>query len=190
MTLTPDAGYAEVLETLPGDLVLVPWQRPYRVPAAAAACTGREAPGPVPLERLRDLVLAGVDGEHRSRDYRTITAGDLEAGSIDGSLIRVPDSPASRAAFGSAGTADDSSPFPQLRELRISAASARATFGVTTGPSGAGGARDKGEAEQVLPDKALKDYRYLFTPWRLWVMDRNFPACRASRPCPRPEPAC
>ena len=46
---------------------------------------------------------------------------------------------------------------------------------MATGPSGAGAGRDKGEAEQVLLDKALKDYRYLFTPWRLWVMDRNFP---------------
>ncbi len=175
MTLTPDADYTEVLEALPGDLVLVPWQRPCRVPAAAAACTWREALGPAPLERLRDLALAGVDGEHRSHDYRAVAVGDLEAGSIGGSLIRVPDTPANREAFGSAGTADDSSPFPQLRELRISAASTRATFGVTTGPAGAGGARDKGEAEQVLLDKALKDCEYLFTPWRLWVMDRNFP---------------
>ena len=46
---------------------------------------------------------------------------------------------------------------------------------MTTGPSGASAARDKGEAEQVLLDKALKDYQYLFTSWRLWVMDRNFP---------------
>jgi hypothetical protein len=46
---------------------------------------------------------------------------------------------------------------------------------VVIGPAGVGGGRDKGEAEQVLLDKALKDYRYLFTPWRLWVMDRNFP---------------
>jgi len=175
MTLTPDAGYPEVIGILLGDLSLVPWQRPYRVPTAAVACTWREAIGPAPLEQLQDLLLAGVDGEHRSRDYRAITVGDLETGSIDGSLIRVPDSAANRQAFGSAGTADDSSPYPQLRELRISAASTRATFGVTTGPSGAGGARDKGEAEQVLLDKALKDYRYLFTPWRLWVMDRNFP---------------
>jgi hypothetical protein len=175
MTLAPDAGYAEVLEILLGDLVLVPWQRPYRVPTAAAACTWREALGPAPLERLRDLALAGVDGEHRAHDYRAVTAGDLEIGSIDGSLIRVPDSPANRAAFGSAGTADDSSPYPQLRELRISAASTRATLGVTTGPSGAGAGRDKGEAEQVLLDKALKDYRCLFTSWRLWTMDRNFP---------------
>ena len=145
------------------------------MPTAAVACTWREAIGPAPLERLQDLALAGVDGEHRSQDYRAVTAGDLEVGSIDGSLIRVPDTPANRAAFGSAGTADDSSPFPQLRELRISAASTRATFGVVTGPAGAGGGRDKGEAEQVLLDKALKDYGYLFTPWRLWVMDRNFP---------------
>ena len=164
MTLVPDADYMEVIETVLGDLALMPWQRPYRVPTAAVACTWREALGPVPLERLRDMALAGVDGEHRSRDYRAITVGDLEAGSIDGSLIRVPDTPANREAFGSAGTADDSSPFPQLRELRISAASTRATFGVTTGPASAGAARDKGEAEQVLLDKALKDYRSLFTP--------------------------
>ncbi|HEV3290795.1 MAG TPA: hypothetical protein VG123_17570, partial [Streptosporangiaceae bacterium] len=175
MTLIPDADYAEVLERLPGDLVLVPWQRPYRVPTAAAACIWREALGPVPLERLRDMALAGIHGEHRVRDYRAVTVGDLEVGSIDGSLVRVPDTPANRQAFGSAGTADDSSPYPQLRELRISAASTRATFGVATGPSGAGAARDKGEAEQVLLDKALKDYRFLFTPGRLWVMDRNYP---------------
>jgi hypothetical protein len=175
MTLMPDADYRAVLEILLGDLVLVSWQRPYQLPTAAVACTWREAIGPAPLERLQDMALDGVDGEHRSRDYRAVTAGDLEVGSIDGSLSRVPDSPANRAVFGSAGTADDSSPYPQLRELRISAASTRATFGVVTGPAGAGAGRDKGEAEQVLLDKALKDYRHLFTPWRLWIMDRNFP---------------
>jgi hypothetical protein len=177
MTLIPDADYAEVLQTLLGDLVLVPWQRPCRVPIAAVACTWREALGPTPLERLQDVALAGVDGEHRSYDYRAVAAGDLEVGSIDGSLIRVPDTPANRAAFGSAGTADDSSPFPQLRELRISAASTRAAFGVVTGPAG---------AEQVLLDKALKDYGYLFTGWRLWVMDRNFPGVPRIKATPSP----
>ena len=114
----PGAGYPEVIEALLGDLILLPWQRPYRVPTAAAACTWREALGPAPLERLRDLLLAGIDGEHRAQDYRAVTVGDLEAGSIDGTLIRVPDTPANREAFGSAGTADDSSPYPQLRDLR------------------------------------------------------------------------
>jgi hypothetical protein len=45
MTLIPDANYAEVLETLLGDLVLVPWQRPCRVPTAAVACIWRRRSG-------------------------------------------------------------------------------------------------------------------------------------------------
>jgi hypothetical protein len=175
MTLMPDAGYAEVTEALLGDLALVPWQRPYRVPGAAAVSTWRKALGPAPLERLRDWVLAGIDGEHREHDWRAVTVGDLEACSIDGSLTRVPDTPANREAFGSPGAADDPAPYPQVRELRLSNASTRATFGVVTGPSGAGGGRDKGEAEQKLLDTALKDHWPVFTSWRLWIMDRNFP---------------
>ncbi len=140
--------------------------------------------GPVPLEQLRDLLLAGIDAEHRDHDYRAVTVGNLDVGSIDGSLTRIPDTPANRQAFGSAGTADDSSPYPQLRELRLGNASTRATLAVTCGPSGAAasGGRDKGEAEQKLLDKALESYPHLFTADRVWVMDRNFPgAPRISR---------
>jgi hypothetical protein len=110
MTLMPDADCAAVLEALLGDLVLVPWQRPCQVPTAAVACTWRKALGPAPLERLRALLLAGIDGEHRARDWRAVTVGDLEMGSIDGTVIRVPDTPANREAFRSAGTADGSAP--------------------------------------------------------------------------------
>ena len=74
----------------------MPWQRPYRCPTAAVACTWREALGPAPPERLREVMLASVDGEHRSRDWRTATVANLEVGSIKGSLIRVPDPPSSR----------------------------------------------------------------------------------------------
>ncbi len=102
MTLLPDADYAEVTGALLGDLALVPWQRPYRVPTATVFCTWRDALGPGPLEQLRDLVLAGIDAEHRDHDYRAVTIGALDACSIDGSLTRVPDTPANRAAFGSA----------------------------------------------------------------------------------------
>ena len=178
MTVMPgDADYAEVLATLLGDLALVPWQRPYQVPTATVFCTWRDAVGPGPLEQLRDLVLAGVDAGHREHDFRAVLVGDLDVCSIDGSLTRVPDTPANREAFGSAGTADDSSPYPQQRDLWLSHASTRATLAVTSGPSGAaaGGGRDKGEAEQALLDKALKDHPQLFTPQRLWIMDRNFP---------------
>jgi hypothetical protein len=177
MTLMPGADYTEVTAAMLGDLAAVPWHRPYRLPTATVASIWREAVGPEPLEQLRGLVLAAIDAEHRDHDWRAVTAGDLDVGSIDGSLTRVPDTPANREAFGSAGTADDSSPYPQLRELRLSDASTRATLAVTSGPSGAaaGGSRDKGEAEQVLLDKALNDYPAVFTSRRLWIMDRNFP---------------
>ena len=177
MTLVPGADYPEVMATLIGDLAAVPWQRRYVLPTATVACTWRAAVGPGPLQDLRDLLLAAVDAEHQACDYRAVQVGDLDAQSIDGSLTRVPDTPANRAAFGSAGTADDSSPYPQLRELRLSNASTRATLAVTCGPSGAaaGGEREKGEAEQKLLDKALDSYPHLFTSRRIWIMDRNFP---------------
>jgi hypothetical protein len=177
MTLLPGADYAEVTGALLGDLALVPWQRPYRVPTATVFGTWRDAVGPGPLEQLRDRALAGIDAEHRDHDYRAVTVGDLDACSIDGSLTRVPDTPANRQAFGSAGTADDSSPYPQQRDLWLSHASTRAALAVVSGPSGAaaGGGREKGEAEQALLDQALKDYPHLFTQGRLWILDRNFP---------------
>jgi hypothetical protein len=177
MTLVKDADYAEVLAALLGDLAGVPWRRPFALPTATVACTWRKALGPAPLQELRDLLLAAVDAEHRAVDYRAVQVGDLDTHSIDGSLTRVPDTPANRAAFGSAGTADDSAPFPQLRELRLSNASTRAAVTVTCGPSGpeAGGEREKGEAEQVLLDKSLEDCPHLFTSDRIWLMDRNFP---------------
>lgn len=177
MTLMPEADYAEVMAALLGDLVAVPWQRPYQVPTATVLCTWRQAVGPEPLQALRDRLLAAVDAEHHEHDYRAVAVGDLDACAIDGSLIRVPDSPANREAFGSAGTADDSAPYPQLRELRLADAATRSTLAVVTGPSGAaaGGCRDKGEAEQILLDKAINDWPGVFTPNRLWIMDRNFP---------------
>src|ERR1039457_20771 len=183
MTLM-DADYAEVMAALIGDLAGVPWQRPYALPTATLASAWREASGPEPLERLRDVLLAAIDGEHRDHDYRAVAVGDPDVYSIDGSLTRVPDPPANREAFGSAGTADDSSPCPQLREVRFGGASTRATLAVTCGLSGAAASAggDKGEAEQRLLDKALEKYPHLFTAGRIWIMDRNFPgAPRISR---------
>jgi hypothetical protein len=175
MTVMPGSCYAEAIAALLGDLPLVPWHRRYQVPTDAVACTWRDAVGAAPVEGLRDRALAGIDAEHRDHDWRAVLVGALEVCSIDGSLTRMPDTPENRQAYGSAGTADGSAPYPQLRELRCQVASTRATVGVVTGPSGAGGGRDKGEAEQKLLDGALAKYPHVFTPDRLWVMDRNFP---------------
>ena len=97
--------------------------------------------------------------------------GRLKVSSADGTLIRVPDTPANRAAFGSVGTGDDSSPFPQLRALPLTDASTRALLGMPHGPAGT----DKAAAEQKLLDTAMEQYPHLFTMDRIWLLDRNFP---------------
>ena len=89
----------------------------------------------------------------------------------------MPDTPANRAAYGSAGTADDSAPYPQLRSLLLTNASTRGTLGVVSGPCGG----DKAEAEQKLLDKAMTEFAWLLTGDRLWIMDRNFRAPRGAR---------
>jgi hypothetical protein len=152
------------------------------VPASARAIGDwRNALGSEPLEELQAIVLRASWQEHEDRDWRAVAAGrdmPLKPGSLDGTLIRVPDTPANRAAFGSVGTGDDSSPFPQVRTLPLNDASTRGLLGMPHGPSG--GAR--AAAEQALLDAAMVQCPHLFTQDRIWIMDRNFPgAARIAR---------
>jgi hypothetical protein len=118
MTLVPGAGVRDAVITLVGDLALVPWARAWAPASERALGDWRNALGPEPLEELQDIVHSVSWAEHEDRDWRAVIIGrsrSLKAGSIDGTLIRVPDTPANRALFGSTGTGDDSSPFPQVR---------------------------------------------------------------------------
>ena len=175
MALMPDADYGEVMAAVFGDLALVPWQRTFQVPTPKVLSTWRTALGPAPLAELQGRLLAAVDAEHRDHDYRAVRVGDscheLRLGSIDGSVTRVPDTPANREAFGSTGTADDSAPYPQVRDLLAGDASTRGTLAVVSGPSGG----PKAEGEQALLDAMITRCPEVFTSDRIWVMDRNFP---------------
>ena len=171
MGLMPQACYGEILSALFGDLALLPWHVPFAVPADTVLATWRDAAGPEPVLRLQDMVLKASDAGHQEHDYRAIQVGDLRLGSVDGSVTRMPDTPGNRAEFGSAGTADDSAPYPQLRDLPVTDASTRGMLAVVTGPSGG----DKAAAGQALLDRALTGYAWVFTKDRLFVMDRNFP---------------
>ena len=175
MALMPEAGYGEILSALFGDLALVPWHVPFAVPVDTVLATWREAAGRSGL-LLQDMVLGSSDAGHGEHDYRAVQAGDLQLCSIDGSVTRMPDTPANRAEFGSA-TSDDCAPYPQLRDLPVTDAATRAMLAVVTGPSGG----DKAAAEQALLDRALSEYPWVFTKRRLFVMDRNFRAPRGAR---------
>ncbi len=174
MTLMPDADVREAVIALAGDLAMVPWARAWQPASPRAFGDWRQALGPEPLEELRDTVLRSSWQEHEERDWRAAVIGKvkrLKVSSADGTLIRVPDTPANRAAFGSAGTGDDSAPFPQLRALPLTDASTRALLGMPHGPAGT----DKAAAEQKLLDAAMEQCPHLFTMDRIWLLDRNFP---------------
>ena len=94
----------------------------------------------------------------------------LKAGSLDGTLVRVPDTPANRAFFGTVGTGDDSGPYPCLRALPLTCCSCRALFAMPHGPAGT----DKAESEQALLDEAMEQFPFLFAPDWIWLMDRNY----------------
>jgi Insertion element 4 transposase N-terminal len=173
MTLMPDAGLRDAVTALAGDLAAVPWARPWRAASERALGDWRSALGPGPLEELQAAVLEASRREHEARGWREAIAEDLQVCSLDGTLIRVPDTPANRAAFGSVGTSDDSTPFPQLRALPLSCVSTRGLLGMTHGPSGGGAGKAAGE--QKLLDEAMEQYPCLFARDRLWLMDRNFP---------------
>jgi hypothetical protein len=111
MTLMPDAGLREAVLALAGDLAGVPWARPWRAASERALGDWRNALGPGPLGELQSVVLEASRREHGARGWREAAAGRLTVCSLDGTLIRVPDTPANREAFGSVGTGDGSSPF-------------------------------------------------------------------------------
>jgi hypothetical protein len=167
MTLMPEARIGDVIAALAGDLALVPWARPWRPASARAAGDWRKALGPGPLEELRDLVLGAAWREHQGQGCPgAVTIGKrrpLTAGSLDGTLLRVPDTPANRAFFGTVGTGDDSGPYPCLRALPLTCCSCR-------GPAGT----DKAAAEQGLLDEAMDRFPALFDPGWIWLMDRNY----------------
>jgi hypothetical protein len=175
MTLMPDADHREVLTTLLGELTAVPWRRVHAVPSPTVLSTWRAAIGAAPLRQLQRELLAAVGAEHRADGLPTVeVGGGLRLGAIDGTVTRMPDTAANRAAFGSAGQAETG--YPQIRHLHVSDALTRATLAVVSGPAGGDDkAGTKGEAEQALLDRALAEHTDVFTPDRLWIMDRNFP---------------
>jgi hypothetical protein len=167
----PEAQLSDVIIALAGDLAMVPWAKRWR-PASERACLDwRKALGPAPLEELQAAVLQAADDEHGGRDCQSLTIGrarPLAAHSADGSLARVPDTPANRAAFGSVGTADDSAAWPSVRLFPLNSCFTRSLLAMPWGPAGT----DKAAAEQGLLDAAMREFPHVLTMDRIWLLDR------------------
>jgi hypothetical protein len=172
-TLMPGAQLSDVITALAGDLALLPWSKQWH-PASGRACLGwRKALGPAPLEELQAAVLAAAADERRGHagDGEALTIGTarpLVVNSFDGSLLRVPDTPANRAAFGSVGTADGSAAWPCVRLFPLNDCFTRSLLAMPWGPAGS----DKTASEQRLLDAVLRDYPHVLAKDQVWLLDR------------------
>ena len=163
MTLVPDGPVPEVICRAAGLLVYLPWARPWHVPGTEAVTRRRDM---IPAELFEALfwLVAGpiADPGEPGMGWR-----GLLLCALDGFQVRVPDTPANRKYFGSSGTADNSSPFPQVRAVILTVARTKGTLGMEFGPSCDG--------EQTLTRRLVKARPGIFGAGRLILMDRNFP---------------
>jgi transposase IS4-like protein/DDE family transposase len=164
MTLLPDADVTEVIRRAAGLLEHLPWARPWHVPHPEALTRRRQK---IPAELFEALFWQVAGPIAPTPEAPGMTWNGLLLCALDGFQVRVPDSPENREYFGSSGTADNSSPFPQARAIVVTAAGTRGALGLEFGPSSGG--------EQTLTRRLVEARPEIFGPGRLLLMDRNFP---------------
>jgi Insertion element 4 transposase N-terminal/Transposase DDE domain len=163
MTLMPDASYCEALARLAGLLADVPFAREWHVPAEKVVTDWRL---PVPPGLMEDLFWRAAGPLIGDGEPSAVMLAGMPVAAADGMLVNLADTPANRVFFGSTGTADDSSPFPQLRIVAVTARAGRAMLGAILGQAGTG--------EQTLLKRLVKR-RPGLVAGRVICFDRNFP---------------
>src|SRR5438132_1790824 len=163
MALMPDASYREALARLAGLLADIPFILEWHVPTEKVVTDWRL---PVPPDLLESLFWQAAGPLIADDEPSAVMLAGMTVCAADGMLVNLADTPANRAFFGSTGTADDSSPFPQLRVIAVTARAGRAMLGAILGQAGAG--------EQTLLKRLVKRRPDLFAG-RVICFDRNFP---------------
>ena len=163
MVLMPDGSYCEALGRLAGLLADIPFTLEWHVPTEKVVTGWRVL---VPADVMEDLFWQAAGPLIADDEPSAVLLAGMAVLSADGMLVNLADTPANRAMFGSAGTADDSSPFPQLRIVALAARAGRAMPGAILGSSRAG--------EQTLLKRLARRRPELFAD-RVTCFDRNFP---------------
>ena len=163
MTLMRDAAYCEALRRVAGLLADIPFTREWHVPTEKVVTDWRLPVPPAVTESIFWQAAGPLTGD--GEPSAVLLAGMMVL-AADGMLVNLADTPANRAFFGSTGTADDSSPFPQLRIAAVTARAGRAMPGAIPGQAGTG--------EQTLLKRLVRRRPGLFAG-RVTCFDRNFP---------------
>jgi hypothetical protein len=163
MALMPDASYCEALSRLAGLLADIPFRREWHVPTEKVITDWRL---PVPPSLMQDLFWRAAGPLIAAGEPSAVMLAGMPVAAADGMLVNLADTAGNRAFFGTTGTADGSSPFPQLRIVALTARAGRAMLGAVLGQASAG--------EQSLLKRLVRRRPELFAGLVV-CFDRNFP---------------
>jgi hypothetical protein len=163
MTLSPGGPYGEALARLAGLLAGIPFTREWHIPTSKVITDWRL---PVPASVMEGIFWQAAGPLIGDGEPSAVMLAGMMVLAADGMLVNLADTPANRAFFGCAGTEGDSSPFPQLRIVALTARAGRAMPGAILGSSHAG--------EQTLLKRLARRRPDLFAG-RVTCFDRNFP---------------
>jgi hypothetical protein len=163
MTLLPGSSYSEAMRTVAGLLADVPFTLDWHVPAGKSIGEWRML---IPAEIMQEIFWHAAGALIGDDEPSAVMVAGMPADAADGMLVNLADTPENRAHFGTTGTGDGSSPFPQLRIVALTARAGRAIRGAVLGR-----ARD---GEQTLL-KVLADEQPGLFAGRVTLFDRNFP---------------
>jgi Insertion element 4 transposase N-terminal len=163
MTLLPGASYAEAARVLAGLLADVPFTLGWHVPTGKTVGEWRML---IPPEIMQEVFWHAAGALIGDDEPSAVLVAGMPADAADGLLVNVADTPENRAYFGTTGTGDGSSPFPQARIVALTARAGRAIRGAVLGT-----ARD---GEQTLLKRLADEQPGLFAG-RVTLFDRNFP---------------
>jgi hypothetical protein len=163
MTLLPHASCSEAARVLAGLLADIPFTLDWHVPTGKSAGQWRAL---IPAEVMQEVFWHAAGALIGDDEPSAVMIAGMPADAADGMLVNVAGTPANRAYFGTTGTADGSSPFPQLRIVALTARAGRAIRGAVLGTASDG--------EQTLLRTLAGEQPGLFAG-RVTLFDRNFP---------------
>ena len=163
MTLLPGSSYSEAMRTVAGLLAQVPFTLGWHVPTGKSIGEWRPL---IPAEVMQEVFWHAAGALAGDDEPSAVMVAGMPADAAGGMLVNVAGTPQNRAYFGTTGTGDGSSPFPQVRIIALTARAGRAIRGAVLGT-----ARD---GEQTLLKVLAAEQPGLFAG-RVVLFDRNFP---------------
>lgn len=163
MTLLPRSCGPDAARVLAGLLADIPFTLDWHVP------TGKTVTGwrlQVPAVILEEVFWHAAGPLIADDEPSAVMLAGMPVAAADGMLVNLADTKQNREYFGTTGTGDGSSPFPQLRIVAVTARAGHAILGAALGTTSQG--------EQTLLKTLAAEQPGIFAR-RVTCFDRNFP---------------